>query len=84
MHIGKLYYHCPDLPLTPQQQEENGGYYYCGFAVDCWQVGILMFVLLTGQAPFDVTHYDYNYSRSNLYNKQQCLCSHPSLTWLHI
>ena len=40
---GKVHYHCPELPRADE---------YCGFAVDMWQVGVLMFALLFGHAPF--------------------------------
>lgn len=41
---GKVHYHCPELPRADT---------YCGFAVDVWQIGVLMFALLFGHGPFD-------------------------------
>jgi len=41
---GKVHYHCPELPRAEA---------YCGFAVDVWQIGVLIFTLLFGHGPFD-------------------------------
>lgn len=53
--VGKTIYHCPELFLptvgttAPIGQRNN----YSGFLVDSWQLGILMYVLLLGQPPFN-------------------------------
>ena len=44
MPPGKVHYHCPELPRAET---------YCGFAVDVWQVGVLIFALLFGHGPFN-------------------------------
>jgi len=55
--VGKFMYHCPEMTSTSSCQPHpaggagSGGYQ--GWAVDSWQLGILMLVMLTGQPPFE-------------------------------
>lgn len=56
--VGKSMYHCPEMipscsssSCTASSSQGGGGYQ--GWAVDSWQLGILMLVMLTGQPPFE-------------------------------
>jgi serine/threonine protein kinase len=68
--VGKTIYHCPELfhhsshvyQLLRRQSSvgSNASFEYNGFSVDSWQLGILLYVLLTGQPPFDYLNDEKN------------------------
>jgi serine/threonine protein kinase len=59
--VGKTIYHCPELFLNNRNHDyfrRNPSFFavshdYNGLRVDSWQLGILMYVLLTGQPPWN-------------------------------